>query len=252
MKKQSEPIKTEELNKRIKRRHRIDGIMFALLCIAIGVIFLGRNVGFISPYLFTILISWQMLIVIVGIFFLSYKHYFSGILVVSCGAYFMLPLITGSQDDWASMWPILLMIIGIIIIFRIIFPKRTIPYSQHNMKTDYKTEDGFVLSNNQFGSTQHIVMDEIFKGAEINNKFGATVLDLRRTSFLPGNTYIDINSSFGGIEIYVPNDCLILTEISTSIGGVSDERLNPIINVNEDCKLIIRGRLSASGVVIKS
>ncbi|MDL2239799.1 DUF5668 domain-containing protein [Bacteroidales bacterium OttesenSCG-928-L14] len=252
MKKQNEAIKPEEFNKRMKRRHKLDAVLFALICIAIGVIFLGRNIGFISPQIFHTLISWQMLLVVLGIYSISHRAYLWGLLVSGTGLFFMIPLICGVENGWISAyWPLVLVFVGVLMVVKILLPKKKND-CEFNNKTEYHTEDGFVFSNNHFGSTQHVVMDEVFKGAEINNKFGATILDLRRTSLLPGNTYIDIDSRFGGIEIYVPNGCLILTEINTSMGGVSDERPNPIININEECKLILRGRLSASGVVIKS
>ena len=247
-------IKIQEQNSRVKRRFKIDGIIGAFICITIGIIFLGKNTGFISPYLFKILISWQMLLILLGVYAISHRGYLWGIFVAGTGAFFMIPIINGLGEQWLSAyWPLILIFAGLVMVVKIILPKRKNDWMHHHeTNTDFYTENGFVVSNNHFGSTQHVVMDEIFKGAEINNRFGATILDLRRTSFQSGNTYININSYFGGIEIYVPNDCLVLTELNTSMGGVSDERHNQSINVNENSKLVLRGRLSMSGIMIKS
>ena len=43
------------------------------------------------------------------------------------------------------------------------------------------SEDGFIVSDNTFGSVQQIVLDPVFRGARLRNAFGGTVLDLRRS-----------------------------------------------------------------------
>ena len=43
-------------------------------------------------------------------------------------------------------------------------------------KEVYGSEDGFIVSDNTFGSVQQIVLDPVFRGARLRNAFGGTVL----------------------------------------------------------------------------
>jgi len=237
---------------KFKWRTKIDLIGFAVICIAVGLIIIGKNTGIISEELYKILISWQMLLVVLGLHIVTHRTYLFGTFVMGIGAFFLTPLITGSNENWFSdFWPLIFVFIGLLIIFKILLPKKR----KNCMKFDDKpnsfhTENGFVVVDNSFSQTKHVVMDEVFKGAKIKNNFGGVELDLRRTTLESGNTYIDIDCSFGGIEMRVPNNWLVLTELDSVMSGVSDERPSSG-NENLNYKLILRGKISLSGIEIK-
>ena len=46
--------------------------------------------------------------------------------------------------------------------------------------------DGFLRSENTWGAARHVVLDELFKGAEVRTSFGGTTIDLRHTHIGPG------------------------------------------------------------------
>ena len=46
---------------------RLNTLATAAVFIIVGLLYLGRNFGLIDSYLFDILVSWQMLLVVVGV-----------------------------------------------------------------------------------------------------------------------------------------------------------------------------------------
>lgn len=78
-------------------------------------------------------------------------------------------------------------------------------------------------------------------------------MDLRRTSLPEGDTVIDVELSFGGIEIYVPDNWVIVSELESVLGGVEDKRYGAIsAPAAGNGRLIIRGNVTFGGVVIKN
>lgn len=235
---------------------KLNTIVTAAIFIIVGLLFLGRNFGIIDSYLFHILVSWQMLLIVVGVVNLIKRHFFGGVITIAIGAYFLLPEISGIEGEWAGMfWPVLLILVGIMILFK---PKRHRFNSHWDMrrpeyaKEIYSSEDGFVVSDNTFGSVQQIVLDPVFKGAQIKNAFGGTVLDLRRSKLEAPRTFIDIDCTFGGVEIYLPSDWNLQTQIDALIGGCDDKRYNSSVEIDKEHILVVRGKVSFGGIEFKS
>ena len=229
---------------------KLNTIVTAAIFIIVGLLFLGRNFGIIDSYLFHILVSWQMLLIVVGVVNLIKRHFFGGVITIAIGAYFLLPEISGIEGEWAGMfWPVLLILVGIMILLK---PKRHRFNSHWDMrrpeyaKEIYSSEDGFVVSDNTFGSVQQIVLDPVFKGAQIKNAFGGTVLDLRRSKLEAPRTFIDIDCTFGGV------DWNLQTQIDAFIGGCDDKRYNSSVEIDKEHILVVRGKVSFGGIEFKS
>lgn len=238
------------------RHSKLVSFVTAAVFIIVGLLFLGRNFGIIDYDLFDILVSWQMLLVVIGIVNLIKQHFFGGMITIAIGVYFLLPEIAGITGEWVRMsWPVLLILVGIMILFK---PKRH-RFNNHwdggrpeYAKEVYSSEDGFVVSDNTFGSVQQIVLDPVFRGARIKNTFGGTVLDLRRSKLEAPQTFIDIDCTFGGVEIYLPSDWNLQTQIDALIGGCDDKRYNTSVEIDKEHALIVRGKVSFGGIEFKS
>jgi len=189
-----------------------------------------------------------MLLIVIGIVQLLKRNLMAGLILIAIGSYFLLPASYGL----GTYWPVLLILIGIGILFKL--GKRKDSHSHHidhYMESTVKGNDGYVKSDVSFGGAKHIVLDPVFKGADLDISFGSIVLDLRRTKLEDEITYIDVDASFGGIEIFAPSDWNILVEAGTTLSGVQDKRLlSP--QIDQSHKVIIRGSLTFSGVEIKS
>jgi predicted membrane protein len=248
--------KSVEVHEQMKKyifRSKIDLAAFAVICIAIGGIFLGRNMGCISDCIFNTLISWQMLLVVIGLYSISHRGYFWGALISGIGLFYLAPIITGAGTEWIRIyWPLIIVFVGLIMLIRMLIPGKKRVSHWDEMSNSYHTENGFVNVENSFSGTKHIVMDEVFTGAKINNQFGGVYIDLRRTSIKEGDTYIDIQCKCGGIELRVPENWLVLTELATNMSGIDDHRIQMSDKINEKFRLILRGKTSLSGIDIKN
>ncbi len=241
--------------KESSHRGRIHGTVIALLFIVVGLIILGHNLGWIGHSLYRVVISWQMLLIALGVLSLIKKQNTGGAILILIGAIFLLPhLFVTQYYSFRTFWPLIFVLVGVILIAR---PGRLCGhYSREYRNTPNRpgsvsTENGFITSYNTFGSVKQIVLEPLFKGAMLTNKFAGTILDLRHTSIEEGETYIDIDCSFGGIEIYVPHDWNIKSDINAIFSGIEDKRFQSTISKESVYKLIIRGNASFSGIEIK-
>ncbi len=208
-----------------KNRCLIDVCIAGGIFIATGLLIMFRNLGYIDPSVFSMIISWPSLLVVLGIWSFIPRNFKSGILLTSIGSFFLIPYITGAGAGWMqTYWPFIFVILGVLMIIYYMLPHHW-KHHAHNYptNTNYQNNDGYIISENNFGSVRQIVSDKFFKGARIQNNFGGTMLDLRGTTIEPGDTIIDIDSSFGGIEIYVPNNWTVITELESSLAGVDDK-----------------------------
>ncbi len=224
---------------------KLNNIVTAAVFIIVGLLFLGRNLGYVNEELFHTIVSWQMLLIVIGVVQLIKRHFLGGLILISVGTYFLIP----SAYGLGTYWPVFLIVIGIGILFK---KRNGRCHSNKRVKEEtISNGDGFVKSDVSFGSSKHIVLDPVFKGADLDVSFGAITLDLRRTRLEQEVTYIEVDTSFSGIELYIPSDWNVIIEAETTMGGIEDKRYVSS-QIDESHKIIIRGDISFSGLEIKS
>ncbi|MDR1356802.1 MAG: cell wall-active antibiotics response protein [Tannerellaceae bacterium] len=248
-----------ETNKRVDFHpyHRLNKFITALAFVVAGFVILGHNIGAVNDYFYRIIISWQMLLIVMGISAFLKRNLLVGGIFAGVGIYFLLPRITGMEVAWLTVyWPVFLIFFGVILLFH----RHKNPWQRwrhdntHNYEGGKRTEriiDGFVTVDISFGNSRHIVLDPIFRGAKLDNSFGSITLDLRRTSLESSETYIDVDCSFGGVEIFVPPNWCLLSEIDNTCGSNEDKRYISH-EVDTTHKLIIRGDVSFGTLEIKN
>ena len=156
-----------------------------------------------------------------------------------------------------TILPILFIIIGISIISKIIAKPKRISSEQNAETNDRMRENGFTnrlfsSKNVIFGASKNIVIAPIFKGTDINTIFGGAVLDLRKTDIEEGETSIEVNVVFGGVEIYVPSNWEVIINTSNVIGATEDKRFYTDEKAFSNKKLIIKGSCVFGGIEIKN
>lgn len=232
------------------------GLGFGLVLMVIGIVFLGSNFGFIPEHLRSIIISWQMLLIFLGVVNIFKQKYIPAMYLIFIGGFFMIPkIVNGVEGNFIHVyWPLLLIAAGIVILLQHFVGSKwganpwTNDHHRHHHHRHYRNEDytrwnganeGF-SKNSVFGSGDHIVLDPEFKGGDMNAVFGGITLDLRRTSLPVGETVLEVNAVFGGITIYVPNDWYVETHLDAVFGGFQDNRM-PKEPLDTTKKLIIVG-----------
>ena len=119
-----------------------------------------------------------------------------------------------------------------------------------NDEINYETDNGFVSVDTTFNSVRHIVLDPVFKGADIDVSFGNVTLDLKKTTLEADETIINIDSSFSGVVIYVPKGWLVRLKVGSFLAGCQDMReLTEATDMTHT--LYICGDLSFSGLELR-
>ncbi len=232
-----------------------NNFFIALIFIAVGLLLIARNFGYIAEPLLRVFISWQMLLIVIGTISLLRRHTTGGAVMIVLGVFFLIPKLPGIGHLWMSnFWPLIFIAVGLIIFFRrsdYENQKRWDDFRHNKMEnSSFEIKDGFITSHNSFGSVQQVVLDPVFKGGFIRNSFGSTVIDLRRTTLEQGETYLDFDCSFGGIELHVPESWTVKSTIKNSFSGFADKRYRNM-SCDPSKVLVLRGSISFSGVEVK-
>ena len=91
----------------------------AILLILSGALLFARNMGWITPELFSIIVSWQSLLIVIGIFSMIHRHYLTGILMAVIGGYFMVGGLAWLPQNYEVMiWPLVLILLGAFFLFK--------------------------------------------------------------------------------------------------------------------------------------
>ncbi len=254
---------------------RRKALIFGMLITGTGLVLLGLNCGWFNASLKPVIFSWQMLLIVVGLYQAFNRNFLSSLILFSIGIFFLLPKLAMiypdqfpgvSPDFTATYWPVLLIIAGIFFLLHYIFPDRFKSCYYTNWHHQWKTNSSNLQELNSdsgennsfnsfsrsvvFGNIQHIFLDETFPGGDIESVFSGVILDLRKTKLAEGNTYLKIDAVFSGVTLYVPNDWNVITRFDSVFGGVSDKRIlqQPVDKVKT---LVIGGDMVFSGVEIK-
>lgn len=263
-----------------EKRQRRGKIMGGLLLIAIGSIFLLREVGVEIPHW---LFSWKMLLIGIGIV-TAVKHKFmhpSWILFVSIGGIFLLNDFYPEMQIKPFIIPVLLIIMGLVVMFKprsarkramFRYMKRIHEqhhYSKHHrhqnpfdsrqqmMREHYKgceqtLSDDYIDSSTFFAGVKKNIISKKFTGGEVSNVFGGTELNLMQADMEEKAT-LEITQVFGGTKLLVPAHWEIKSEIVAVLGSVEDKRpVQPKLS-NEPAKvLVLVGTVVCGGIEIKS
>lgn len=243
--------------------------LVALVFILAGVLLFARNMGWITYELFDVLVSWHSLLIILGVYTIVHRHYITGGIILLIGAYLLVGELSWlPENSQAMVWPLALVLAGILFFVKSRKKERWINrHMQNRMRMgrnfsanagnasdasnqQCESDNGFLHSNNVFGAVRHVMLDELFKGANIRTSFGGTTIDLRHTHIAPGETYIDLDCSCGGIELFIPTDWKVVIRCNAFFGGCEDKRWQGA-NVNQESILVIRGNISLGGLEIK-
>jgi predicted membrane protein len=248
---------------RSQRRGKIFG---GMIVVAIGSLFLAREMGVEMPYW---LFSWKVLLIVIG-FFVGVKHSFRG------GGW-LVPIIIGSafllKDNFPDLaishyiWPIAIILFGLMIMFK---PRRKgcrdhrayrkwgrhqgwqqrgEQYAQWQQK---KNSDNYLELNAVFGGIEKNIITKDFKGGEINVVFGGAEVNMSQADFNE-RIELEINNVFAGTKLIVPAHWEIRSEITAVLGSVEDKRsVLKDMNTDKGKILVLKGNVVFGGIDIQS
>jgi predicted membrane protein len=235
----------EHFEKHKKGCAGIKTVVFGLLVVAAGAVLLLNNLGLIDPFYSRVLISWPMLIIAFGFLNLFGREFPFGVILIIVGGLFMgskffdLPL-----DIHQILWPSIIILVGLAILVgsRFVFKAR--------LKRSVINDDSFIEEVNVFSGGEHIITTPVFKGGKFVNVFGGSKINLLQTSLPAEGASIEAVNVFGGIQMIIPSDWSVKTEVVSIMGGFADKRI--ISASSPDKKLYIRGVCIFGGGEVKS
>ncbi|HEY3371093.1 MAG TPA: DUF5668 domain-containing protein [Prolixibacteraceae bacterium] len=205
---------------------------FGVILIVIGVVMILEKLNLIPESVSDLLISWQMLLVGIGILSLIGGNRVGGTILVLIGTFFMIPeLIDVPYEIRQIYWPLILVAIGVALLLRhrgkpfptihsSVIGERPLEVEMINNNNSHNTFDDFVI----FGGREVFINSQAFAGGKATSIFGGMEFDLRKASMVPEGAVIDCVSVFGGCGFKIPMDWNVRNEVTTLFGAFTDKR----------------------------
>lgn len=230
-----------ENNHKPFRRNHSAHLILGIVLVLLGIAVLAEIVDAVPWQMKDIVFSWQMVLIILGIIFISgHESKSTGYILLLIGAFFLLPKILNVPDYWRNLfWPAILIIFGLIIIFG----RGRHPRINRGSASKSDLLDDVSI----FGGSDKILNSQNFQGGKITNIFGGSKYDLRKAILAPGVNYLEVSMIFGGSKFIVPEDWDIKIEVTSIFGGFSDKRMRSIVVPDSSRQLIIRGETIFGG-----
>ena len=155
--------------------------LIASLFIISGILLFARNVGWITYDLFSIVVSWHSLLIVLGIYTMTRRHYLSGSILTLIGVYFLVGGLSWlPENSQTFVWPVALIVAGILFFVKSRRRERWmkshmsgryqdwtkrggghIHMNMENKEQQCDSENGYLRSDNAFGSVRHVVLDAV-------------------------------------------------------------------------------------------
>lgn len=199
---------------------------FGIILIVVGVIMILEKLNLIPDSVADLLISWQMLLVGIGVLALIGGNRTGGTILIVIGGFFMVPeLITVPHEIRKLYWPMILVAIGVALLLRqrdnTLKPKDgSFPLPDRPADNSHNSFDDFVI----FGGREIFINSQALTGGKATSIFGGMEFDLRKANMAPGGAVIDCVSVFGGCGFKIPMDWNVRNEVTTLFGAFTDKR----------------------------
>lgn len=244
----------------------VDRILWGLVIIAAGLTLLLTGNGTIEMAWRGLFFSWHMLVIIFGIQALLHKNILFGMILIAVSllvdpSFFVRVFDLNTFDTENLLFLqrqalyVAIIIFGIWIILRGFFKKKTFCFDNHhrcytdkdgnhefsakfgemNMNSD---KEGHIDYQFSFSGSEQIFLEPVFRGGNIKTVFGGLKLDLRKAVLEEGTTILNIDASFGGVELVIPEDWNVDIRSQCFCGGFDDKRINRCIQDRSKCLII--------------
>lgn len=210
--------------------------VLGIVLVLIGIVMIARSLNIFSVEFADDLFSWPMILVVLGIIFLSSKsNNTTGWILLIIGAIFLLPRITGLPYTFREVfWPVVFIGIGLLILFKSLgsFRRRGTPETSGS-SMDFIDEVAIL------GGNERKINSKSFKGGQITSILGGSQIYLLDARLAPGENVIELFTLFGGSTLIVPNHWHVKVEVTSIFGGFSDKRSLVESREKEDEGLLI-------------
>jgi hypothetical protein len=236
-------------------------MVLGILVIALGLLFLLDNLGIVDFR--RALAFWPLAFIVGGVVKLfdtrSRNGYVVGVVLIAVGATMMLNRLGLFYFDWHTMWPLVMIGLGGLVVFRAVTARRTsapplkdgpdiAALGAMGAPKDEADSAGVVDVTAILASVERRIVTPAFRGGEVNAILGGCSLDMRGAS-IEGEAVLNVYALFGGIEIKCPPDWTVVLHGTPILGGFSEKTATP---PNTNKRLIIRGVAIMGGVDVQN
>lgn len=219
------------------RRNTSAHLVLGVILILVGIAVITDLMNFGSWNFRHIVFSWQMLLIVLGVVFISSRDSKqTGYILLAIGGFFIIPRVFHiSNFDWNSLfWPVMLIFLGLMVIFHR-------GRSRARMQSRSDSNENYLDDVAIFGGGDKVIRSQNFKGGKITHIFGGSKYIFSDARLAEGTNELELNMIFGGTKLVVPEGWDIKLEMTSIFGGFSDKRMRSIVVVDPDRTLIIKG-----------
>ena len=223
-------------------------VIVGLLIVAVGVIFTLDNLGLISAEDY--LRYWPVGLVLIGATKvwqarLDGHGWLSGFVFLGIGSYMLINRIAYIRIDPREIVPAFLVFLGGYLVWHgVIGRSRTArPGDGLNRFSALAIMGGAARRSNS----------QAFEGADLTAIMGGFDVDLRDASIAPNTqAVIDVFAFWGGLDLKVPEDWVVINRVMPLMGGVDDKTRSPIASTAAAKQLVVRGLVIMGGITIRN
>ena len=232
-----------ELPSAAERPRLTPQLLAGLIVSAVGILLTLDNLDLIDASRY--LRYWPGALIALGLLKISHARdgmggSFAGFLFTLAGTWLLLEQTELVRLSFWDMWPILLVFFGGFLVWQgMSGPRRRRSGDSNAIVSAMAVLGGVARGNNS----------PAFRGGELTAVMGGCELDLRHAS-IDGEAVIDIFALWGGIEIRVPEEWTVVSQVSPLLGGV-DDKTRPRQGASRH-RLVLRGFVVMAGVEIKN
>lgn len=219
-------------------------MIFGIVMTTLGVLWTLDNLGVLDASKVTH--WWPAALVLFGLMKLTGigadKSLVPGIIFTAGGSLLLLARLNLIDFSVSDAFPLALVAIGIGIVYRSLRG----PEAAGN-----GDDDSFVRSFALMGGVTRRNRSEAFRGGDLSAMMGGVELDLREAQLADGRAVVEVFVMWGGIEIVVPPDWRVESEVTPIMAGFEDNtRLMPGGEVAGT--LVVRGFGVMGGIEVKN
>jgi hypothetical protein len=221
-------------------------VILGVLVIGMGVLFLLDNLDILD---FRHAIGfWPLVFIAAGVLTLTgggpRSGTYMGVVLLAIGVLMILGRLGSLYISWGMVWPLVLIALGGLILFRTLGPGR----AARPAAIDGATPDNVVDVVAIMGAVERRITVPDFRGGEITAVMGGCALDLRESSILK-EAVLEVFTIWGGINIKVPPDWTVVWTGTALMGGFSEKTVGAPASGK---RLVIRGYALMGGVEVRN
>jgi len=262
------------------------GMIIGLCVVAVGVLFLLRNVGIL--YFDDIGQYWPAILIVIGISKIANTHsasqVTSGLILGGIGTVFLLRNLGYIYGNiWQYLWPGILIAVGLSILVKHLEgrdqswnpgpPPGSPPSGTPSFgappgppppgtSSAFAPGSGYTASTSGanylhveciFSGTRQRLETQDFLGGKVTSVFGGAEIDLRGVATNREEISIKAEAVFGGIELWVPAHWQTIVRGSAVFGGFEDKTFPAAPGASGKApRLVVTGAAVFGGVVVKN